>query len=159
MKIVPALARMAFGLNRSVRGDAATTASTAGAIGAAQDRAEVARLLDALDDRDERIGRQRQAPSGRATGSATTATSPSARSPKASFAKTASLVGWTTTPPAAQPVEGGARVGPGQERLADEHLDDLDAGVDRSPDLARAVDQGQPGPVALAPVAQRRRRP
>ena len=55
----------------------------------------------------------------------------------------------------AQQVERGAGIGAGQERLADERLDDLDPGVERPPHLARAVDERQAGPVALAPVAQR----
>ena len=43
----------------------------------------------------------------------------------------------------AQAIEDGARIRPGQERFADEHLDDLGAGVERPSDLARAVEQRQ----------------
>ena len=63
-KTVPALARMTFGLVRSVRGDAAMTGAGPGAVGAAQDGADVARLLDAFDDDDEGIGRDRQVREG-----------------------------------------------------------------------------------------------
>ena len=59
-KIVPALARMTFGLARSVRGEAAMTRVGPGAVGAAQHGAEVARLLDALDDDDQRSVGQAQ---------------------------------------------------------------------------------------------------
>ena len=55
----------------------------------------------------------------------------------------------------AQQVERGAGIGAGQQRLADERLDDLDPGVERPPHLAGAIDQRQAGPVALAAVAQR----
>ena len=161
MKIVPALARIAFGLNRSVRGEAATTASTAGAIGAAQDRAEVARLLDPLDDRDQRIVRQherveleRRDPRDRDQ-----PLRPLAEGELGEDRLARRLDDDAAVPQAAQGVEGGARVGTGQQRLADEHLDEVGTGVDRAPDLAGAVDQGQAGPVALASVAQAPRRP
>ena len=59
-KTVPALARITFGLKRSGPRRRRDDGVDAGAIGAAQDRAEVARLLDALDHDDERIVRQAQ---------------------------------------------------------------------------------------------------
>ena len=61
-------------------------------------------------------------------------------------------------PAVAQAVEGGAGVGTGQQRLADEDLDDVGAGVDRPPDLAGAVDHRETRPIALASIAQRRGR-
>ena len=93
VKIVPRLARIAFGLNRSVRGIGGDEAVDAGAVGAAQDRPEIARLLDRLDDDDERVAPGPRADRGRARAGGATATTPSARSPKASFASAASVTG------------------------------------------------------------------
>ena len=56
-KIVPSDARIAFGLNGSVRGSAAMTASAPAAVRGASTALEVAGLLDALDDHEERIVR------------------------------------------------------------------------------------------------------
>ena len=84
-KTVPALARMTLGLARSVRGEAAMTAVRAGAVGAAQDRADVARLLDAFEDDEQRVVGQGQRVRGPAPARRTTATRPSDRSPKASL--------------------------------------------------------------------------
>jgi hypothetical protein len=47
--------RIVFGLNRSVRGDAAMTASAPRAVRASQDRTEIARFLHALEDDDEGV--------------------------------------------------------------------------------------------------------
>ncbi len=87
----------------------------------------------------------------------TIATRPSERAPKASLAKTGSLVGWTGIAATAQAIEHGAGIGPGQQRLADVDLGELGAGVDRPPDLARAVEQRQARAITLAPLAQGRR--
>ena len=75
---------------------------------------------------------------------------PSARSPKASFARAASVDRCTGVPASQriEGVEGRPRVRTGEQRLADERLDDLDAGIERSSHLARAVDERQAGRVA-----------
>ena len=83
---------------------------------------------------------------------------PSARSPNASFSNTASLVVTGVIPAAASASRAARASGPGQQRLADEGLDDLDAGIDGAAHLAGAVDEGQAAPVALASVAQGRDR-
>ena len=87
-----------------------------------------------------------------------TATRPSARSPNAILARTASVHRPDLHAERAQAVERGARVRAGQLRFAHERLDDLDAGVERPAQLARTVDQRQAGPFAIAPVAQGGRR-
>ena len=56
-KTVPTLARITFGLNRSVP-PTAITAVAPDAVGGAEDRAHVAGLLDVLGDDDERLRRQ-----------------------------------------------------------------------------------------------------
>ena len=141
---MPALARIAFGLNRSVRGDAATTASTAAPSAL---RSTAPRLpgfstpsttatngsagsaspdeLERRDahDRDEALGAVAEGELG-----------------EDRLARRLDRDRAT-----AQAIERCARIGPGQQRLADEDLGELGAGVDRPPDLARAVDQRQAG--------------
>ena len=155
-KIVPRLARIAFGLNRSVRGVGGDHRVGAGAVGGPQDRAEVARLLDGLDDDDERrpaaSAQRRRAPS---TATRTTATTPSDRSPNASLAMTASRHVEVDARTRRQPAE--RRRAPRRVRtsgVADERLDDLDAGVERPEQLAGPSTSVRPVVVALAPVAQ-----
>ena len=68
-------------------------------IGGPQHGAQVARLLDGLEHHKQRIGPERQRRE-RWSGIATTATSPSARSPYASRARTAALTGMISAPAA-----------------------------------------------------------
>ena len=79
VKIVPRDARTALGLNRSVRGSATITASP-GSVRTAQDGAQVARLLDALED-DTSGSAGRWSAASETSGTATVATRPSDRSP------------------------------------------------------------------------------
>jgi hypothetical protein len=53
--------------------------------------------------------------------------------------------------------EGGARVVTCEQRLAHEHVDDVDTGFQRAAELSRPIDERQARPVALAPLAQRDR--
>ena len=116
----------------------------AGAVGRAQDRAEVAGLLDALDDDDERVRRERQVGRARGRGIRTTATSPSARSPKASFSKTRLADRRDRRAAALAAASSAARAsGPASSGSQTNASTTLDAGVERPADLARAVDEGQ----------------
>ena len=158
----PALARITFGLDRSVRGEAAITASapapsalrrTAPTLpgfstpsmttrsGVRRESRRGERERGRPDDGDEPLGTVAErelgeAPSrwcgGRATPAAASASSPS------SAARASS---------------------PGEQRVADEGLDDLDARVERPSQLARAVDDRQTGRVPLASIAQGARPP
>ena len=126
-------------------------------VGRAQHRAEVARLLDALEHDDERIRRQHagEASSDR-SGMRTVATSPSERSPYASRSRTPPLTGTISAPPAA--ARSTASCPAGVERCSiDEHLDRACPARERPVELARAVDERQAGLVTRAPVAQRGR--
>ena len=91
-------------------------------------------------------------------GARTTATSPSARSPNATLAKAASVVVVTRHAARLERVERRPRVLAGQQRLAHERLDDLDARFERPAQLARPVDERQAGRVAFPSIAQRRGR-
>ena len=157
LKIVPALARMAFGLNRSVRGEAAITASAP----APSAERRIAPRLPGFST----------ASTTTTMGDAGSASSPSSRSGHPNDRHEAlgslperqpgedGLVGRLhRRGPEPEPIERGASVGPGQQRLAHEGLDDRHPGVQGAPQLARAVDEGQAGPVAL-PRGRAGRRP
>ena len=88
---VPTLARIAFGLNRSVRGEAATTASTPAPSALRSAAPRFPGFSTASRTRTSgSAGRTRSASSNE--GTRTTARTPSARSPNASRPKTCSLV-------------------------------------------------------------------
>ena len=144
-KMVPALARIAFGLNRSVRGEAATSASAP----APSAERSTAPMLPGFSTPSMTAtsgsGGSASRPSER-SGIRTTASSPSARSPKASFSKTPSLDGGDRRAAMLQGVERGARVGSGQQRTAHERLDDVRPRIDRPAYLARPVHDRQPLP-------------
>ena len=137
MNIVPALARIAFGLKRSVRGEAATTASTPAPSALRRTGAEVARLLDAFDHDDERrvrepeVGERRR----RDAHDRDETLRPLA---EGELGEDGLAGGLDRGRARSQAIERGAGVGARQERLADEGLDDLDPGVERPPDLAGA---------------------
>ena len=157
MNTVPALARIAFGLNRSVRGEAATTAS-APAPSALRRTAptlpgfstpSMTTTSGVVGEREVGEGRGRDAHHGQETLGALAEGELGEDRLAGRLDRDAAI---------AQQVERGAGIGAGQQRLADERLDDVHPGIERTSHLAGAVDQGQAGPVALAAVAQGRRR-
>ena len=81
----------------------------------------------------------------------TTATIPSARSPNASFSKTGSLTDVVGTCRVRERVEGGPGIGPGQQRLADERLDD----ARRRTRCARRTSRAPSTTVRPGPLARR----
>ena len=155
VKIVPRLARIAFGLKRSVRGSAAITASRAGAVGGPQDRAEVAGLLDALDDDDERLVGQASRPSSagrRRPDDRDDAVRPVAERELARGRRLGHRASGRSSPRAGRRPSRASSVR--TSVVADERRLDLDAGVECPEQLAGAVDDRQAGRLALAPVAQ-----
>ena len=131
---------MAFGLNRSVRGVGGDHGVGAGAVGGPQDRPEVAGLLDALDDDDERLrGEAAISASSASTGIADDRDD--AVRPVAERELADDGLGHRGEPGRRrQPADRLARLGGPDELVADERLGDLDAGVEGPQQLARPVD-------------------
>ena len=127
----------------------------AGAVGRTEDRAQVARLLDALDDDDERVRRQVE-PLEREVRDADHGHQALGPLAEGELLEDAFTGGDGFDAGGLESVERSPCVRAGQQRLAHERLDHVDPGIDGSPDLAGAIDDRQAAPVALAPVAQGR---
>ena len=155
----PSEARIALGLNRSVRGSATIDGVRARGVGRSQHRAEVARLLDRpRATTTSGSGRRAGERSSDTSGMRTPRRSPRSARRTPSRSRTPAVTGTISRaagPCAARPH--GARLV--ERALHDEHLDRACPARERPRQLAHAVDERQAGLVTGAPVTQRRSRP
>ena len=125
-----------------------------GPVGAAQHRAEVARLLDALDDHDAADRRAGRAPRERSTGCGRPRPAPRRARRTRAWRRPVRSSAWigVPSPRAAGRARPARPVPPGVVRRRRPRRPR--PRVERAAELARAVDERQPGPLAIASVAQ-----
>ena len=156
--MVPALARMAFGLNRSVRGEAAITASAPAPSAERRIAPRLPGFSTASTHDDERVLRQAELGRAPRTGSGRPPPGPRRAVRRRAWRRPLSLTGWGGIAAAAQLIErAAARPGPARSGSQTNASTTDDPGLEGAAELAGAVDQGQAGSIALATLAQGRR--